>query len=101
MSSGMRGWSPGRRDARIISPLTSTHGRNMNLSELHRDALLTLANTVAGHDYVPQDVLDELVSMGLVDWRSPDEVILTGAGENIYQRLAAGICGDAVAGRLV
>jgi hypothetical protein len=66
----------------------------MNLSEQHRDALLTLANTVSGHDYVAQEVLDELVSMGLVFWRSPDEVALTSVGEKIYERVAAELSGE-------
>ena len=73
----------------------------MNLSESQRDALLTLANTVSGHDYVPQDVLDELVSMQLVVWRSPDKVLLTATGERIYQRVAAEISGEALPVTLV
>jgi hypothetical protein len=68
----------------------------MNLSELQRDALLTLANSVAGHDYVPQDVLDELVLMGLVCWQTEDAVRLTAIGEKIYEKVAAEISGDAL-----
>jgi hypothetical protein len=68
----------------------------MNLSEQQRDALLTLANTAAGHDFVPQEVLDELVLMGLVYWRSPDEVRLTATGEKVYEWVAAEISGDAL-----
>jgi len=66
----------------------------MNLSELQRDALLTLANTVSGHDYVPQDILDSLVSMGLVYWRTPDAVVLTTGGEKIYESVAAKLSGE-------
>lgn len=66
----------------------------MTLSELQRDALLTLANTVSGHDYVPRETLDELVLMGLVYWGSPDAVVLTTAGEAIYERVAAELSGE-------
>ena len=66
----------------------------MNLSDLQRDALLTLANTTSGHDYIPQEILDELVSLGLVTWRTPDAVVLTNFGETIYERVAAELSGD-------
>jgi hypothetical protein len=59
----------------------------MTLSEPHLDALVTLANTPAGHDFVPQVVLDDLLSMGLLVWRNEDEVVLTAAGEEVYQEL--------------
>jgi hypothetical protein len=68
----------------------------MTLSDAQQDALLTLANTASGHDFVPQTILDELVSMELVYWRTPDEVILTAAGERIYQKLAAELSGEAL-----
>lgn len=57
----------------------------MNLSEAQRDALLTLANTVSGHDYIPNDVLEELVAMELVRWKSPDEVSLTNTGRRKHR----------------
>jgi hypothetical protein len=66
----------------------------MTLSELQRDALLTLANTASGHDFVPQEILDELLSMGLVSWRTADAVVLTTVGEKIYQRVAAELSGE-------
>jgi len=58
--------------------------------------MLTLANTASGHDFVSQDVLDHLLSMGLAFWRTPDEVNLTPLGERVYQRLAAELSGDAL-----
>jgi hypothetical protein len=66
----------------------------MNLTDAQRDAMLTLANTASGHDFVPQDVLDDLLTMGLVFWRTPDEVNLTPVGERVYQKLAAELSGD-------
>jgi hypothetical protein len=60
----------------------------MHLSESQRDAMLTLANSTAGQDFVPQVVLDDLISMKLVFWRSPDQVGLTPSGEQVYQGLA-------------
>jgi len=59
----------------------------MNLTEPQRDAMLTLANTASGHDFVPQGVLDDLLAMNLIYWRTPDEVDLTQTGEQVYQRL--------------
>jgi hypothetical protein len=69
----------------------------MKLTEPQRDALLTLANTTSGHDFVPQEVLEDLLSMELVFWRSPDEMNLTPAGEKVYQALAAALSGDELA----
>ena len=59
----------------------------MNLSEPQRDAMLTLANTISGHDFVPQVILDDLLSIGLVYWRNEDQVDFTPAGEKVYQEL--------------
>jgi hypothetical protein len=64
----------------------------MNLSEPQRDAMLTLANTASGHDFVPQGVLDELLSLKLIYWRTSDEVDLTPIGEQLYQNLAVERC---------
>jgi hypothetical protein len=61
----------------------------MNLSEPQRDAMLTLANTSSGEDFVLREILDDLLSMDLVYWRTPDEVSFTPAGERVYQELAA------------
>jgi len=66
----------------------------MKLTESQRDALLTLANIASGHDFVPEDVLEALLSMGLVFWRHPDEVSLTPSGEKVYQALAAALSVD-------
>jgi hypothetical protein len=60
----------------------------MTLPEQLQDGLVTLANTPSGHDFVPQVVLDDLLSMELVVWRSLDEVGLTVAGERVYEELA-------------
>jgi hypothetical protein len=68
----------------------------MKLSESQRESLLTLANTASGHDYVPGEVHEELVAMELVYWLTPDEVRLTAAGEEIYEKVAAEISGDAL-----
>ena len=66
----------------------------MNLSESQRDAMLTLANTASGHDFIPQEVLDKLLSLKLVFWRTPDDLNLTPAGERVYQELARAFSGD-------
>jgi hypothetical protein len=52
---------------------------------------IVAANTVSGHDFVPQEILDSLVSMGLVYWRTSDDVNLTATGERTYETLAAEI----------
>ncbi len=62
----------------------------MNLSEPQRDAMLTLANPSSGEDFLLQEILDGLVSMDLVYWRTPDELEFTPAGERVYQELVAG-----------
>lgn len=64
----------------------------MHLSESHRDAMLTLANSTSGQDFVPQVVLDELISMKLVFWRNADQVDFTSFGEQVYQNLAVELC---------
>jgi ribosomal protein S19E (S16A) len=63
----------------------------MNLSEPQRDAMLTLANWSTGDDFVLQAILDDLRSMGLVYWRTPDEVSFTPAGERVYRELARSV----------
>ena len=69
------------------SRLATYRWNKMNLTDAHRDAMLTLANSASGHDYVPQDILDDLLSMELVCWRTPDEMKLTPIGERVYQDL--------------
>ena len=59
----------------------------MPLSEQQREALRTLGNTVDGHDFIPASVLDELLSMELVYWRTPAELDFTTVGEKVYREL--------------
>ncbi len=61
----------------------------MNLSERQREAILGLGETASGHQFIPSQVLEELLSMELVYWRGPEDLDFTPAGEKVYNELAA------------
>ena len=60
----------------------------MNLSETQVNAMLELGGNAESHGFVPQRVLDELLSMDLIYWRSSSEVDFTQAGKEVYDELA-------------
>ena len=60
----------------------------MILSQAQHDAILALGNTASEQDFVTKEVLDELLSMELVNWRTPTELDFTAAGERVYKDLA-------------
>ena len=60
-----------------------------DLSESQREAMLKLGNTASGHDFVTSDVLNALLSLGLVYWRTTDNLDFTPVGEQVYDELDA------------
>jgi hypothetical protein len=61
----------------------------MNLSESHREAILQLGNTASGHEFLMTEVMEELLSLGLVYWRAPDNLDFTPVGERVFKELEA------------
>jgi hypothetical protein len=62
--------------------------QKMNLSKAQRGAMLELGNSASGHDFVPPGVLEELLALELVYWRTPEDLDFTSAGEKVYHELA-------------
>jgi hypothetical protein len=61
----------------------------VNLSELHREAILQLGNTASGHEFLTTEVLEELLALGLIYWRAPDNLDFTPVGEKVFKELEA------------
>lgn len=61
----------------------------MNLTEAQVHAMLELGGSAEGHGFIPQRVLDELLSYELIYWRNPGEVDFTSAGKEVYDELAS------------
>jgi hypothetical protein len=61
----------------------------MNLSDSHREAILQLGNTPSGDDFLMTDVIEELLSLGLVYWRATDNLDFTPVGERVFKELDA------------
>ncbi|MBI3860271.1 MAG: hypothetical protein HY290_00085 [Planctomycetia bacterium] len=59
----------------------------MNLSESQTEAMLELGGSAEGHGFIPQRVLDELLSYELIYWRNAGEVDFTPAGKEVYDEL--------------
>jgi hypothetical protein len=63
--------------------------KGVNLSERQGEAILQLGSTASGHDFIPPQVLEELLAMDLVYWRAPEDLDFTPTGLKVYQELAA------------
>ena len=60
----------------------------MNLTEPQVKAMLEIGGMIEEHDYIPQRVLNELLSCGYIYWRTPDDPELTPIGKEVYDGLA-------------
>jgi hypothetical protein len=60
----------------------------MNLSLSQTNALLRLGESTTGHNFFKPDDLTQLLELGLVYWRRPDEIDFTPAGAQVYSKLA-------------
>jgi hypothetical protein len=58
--------------------------KRVNLSEAQWEAMLQLGNTASGHDFIPAEVLEELLALALVYSRASDNLDFTPAGERVY-----------------
>ena len=65
----------------------------MNLSEAQTHAMLELGDSSEGHEFIPQRVLNELLSYDLIYWRNADEVDFTPTGKEVYDELAGSMAG--------
>ena len=59
----------------------------MDLSESQVKAMLELGGMIEEHDYIPQRVLNDLLSYGLIYWRKADEADFTPVGKEVYAEL--------------
>jgi hypothetical protein len=59
----------------------------MNLTESEVKAMLELGGSVEGHDFIPQRVLNDLLSYGLIYWRTAGDAEFTPEGEEVYHDL--------------
>ena len=60
----------------------------MNLTEAQANALLEIGGAAEGHGYIPQRVLNDLMSYDLVYFNKDDEVEFTPVGKEVYDELA-------------
>jgi hypothetical protein len=60
----------------------------MNLTESQAKAMLEIGGKIEEHDYIPQRVLNDLLSKGLIYWRTPDDAELTPIGQDVFAELA-------------
>lgn len=73
---------------RKIDEILRPRGDVMEPSESVRNAMLQLGNSASGHEFLPPEVLNELLELKLVYWRAPDFLDLTPRGEKLYKELA-------------
>jgi hypothetical protein len=67
----------------------------MNLTDSQVHAMLEIGGSEEAHGYIPQRVLNDLLSYQLIQCRSDAEVEFTPAGKEVYDELA-GSAGKAV-----
>gem|GEM_PF-3582105 len=60
----------------------------MNLTESQAHAMLEIGGSEEAHSYIPQRVLNDLLSYGLIQWHHDVQVELTPAGQEVYDELA-------------
>ena len=61
----------------------------MWLTQAQHDAMLAIGGTPSEDDFFTKNVLDELQSLDLIQWRE-GELELTEDGERVFKELAAG-----------
>lgn len=59
----------------------------IKLTDEQRKVMLQLGRTDSTLEAVPRDVLDQLIGLGLLYWRSKDNIYFTDEGERVYSRL--------------
>ena len=59
----------------------------MNLTEPQAQAMIELGQSSEGHGFIPQRILNELLSYELIYWRNTDEVDFTAVGKEVYDEL--------------
>jgi hypothetical protein len=59
----------------------------MNLTESQVKAMLELGGSLEGHDFIPQRDLNDLLSYGLIYWRTADDPEFTQVGKEVYDEL--------------
>src|SRR5436190_21231191 len=60
----------------------------MNLTEAQANALLEIGGAIEEHGYIPQRVLNDLMSYDLTYFNKDDEVEFTAIGKAVYDELA-------------
>jgi hypothetical protein len=60
----------------------------MNLTEAQANALLEIGGAAEFHGYIPQRVLNDLMSYDLIYFHNDGEVEFTPAGKEAYDELA-------------
>jgi hypothetical protein len=61
--------------------------REVNLSEAQRDAMRELGETPSGHSFISPEVVEELLTMDLVYWWTPDDFDFTLAGKKVLNEM--------------
>lgn len=59
----------------------------MDLSDAQREAMLKLGESASGHDFIAPEVLEELLALKLVCWRSRDDLDFTQMGGEVCRAL--------------
>ena len=60
----------------------------MNLTEAQAHALLEIGGAAETHGYIPQRVLNDLLSYELISLDEDNEAVFTEAGKEVYDELA-------------
>lgn len=59
----------------------------MDLTDAQREAMLQLGSSTTGHDFIAPNVLEELLALKLVCWRSRDDLDFTRMGGEVCKTL--------------
>ena len=59
----------------------------MNLTEPQKHAILEIGGSEQAHGFIPQRVLDELLTRDVIRWRSDADVEFTEFGQQVYDEL--------------
>ena len=60
----------------------------MNLTEAQANALLEIGGAIEEHGYIPQRVLNDLMTYDLIYFNKDDEVEITAIRKEVYDELA-------------
>ena len=61
----------------------------MNLTEAQANALLEIGGAMEAHEYIPQRILNDLMSYDFVFFNENGAIEFTPAGKELYDELAA------------